>query len=193
MDFGDSMLQKMKDERDGKFLSDKQPESKILKKHDENKFLDESVDPLQSLLLKIPLHVSSKHKLNSKSDAAFKEMFEILKSMNSFEIDHFIKRETMFDVENCHRLLVFFSRIMKSGSTDFDFKAILLKVYLEAAAEKLINSSNDSQLGSEGTKRLLTGVKDLLGTCQRKYNSQFLEVTTILERLSNSSNVSNVL
>ena len=183
LDFGDSTLNKMKEQQEGKFASDKNIKSKIIKKRDANEFLDEEVDTLQSLLAQIPI----KRTITPEVSQIYQNIFDILKNKNSFEIDHFIKRETMFDAENCLRLLNFFHFILTSDQTHFDLKNLLFKIFIESSCEKFLNIKSNGEYEIKEIRKSLNEIRTVFKGCQDQYEDDFLELTTILEIVSNHS------
>lgn len=188
MNFGDSLLDQMKDEIEGKFIQKKNKESKIIKKRDDNEFLDESVDQLERLLHLIPeslmqLPLEQKTQLNE----TFSDLFEILKTISSFEIDHFIKKQTMFEPENCIRFLKFFSYLFTNNSDDFDFKSVLLITFLESAADQLIQLRKNSPMAKDRILALLGEIQTVLVECNNQNEDSFMEVMVVLERLANQT------
>jgi hypothetical protein len=188
MDFGDSLLQQMKDELEGKFIQSKNKESKILKKRNENEFLDESVNDLERLLSQIPTDLQLMKQGSSKQvqEICF-SLFNSFKSISSFEIDHFIKKETMFDETNCLRFLKMFSVLFSHSSNDFDFKCVLLKTFLESAAEKLISLRKEKSIFKNVLISLLKNIESVLNTCQEDNEQTFRESIVILQDIVNKS------
>lgn len=188
MNFGDSLLEQMKDELEGNFIQKNNKESKIIKKRDDNEFLDESVDDLEKLLNLIPKSLMQlPNSENSNLHKTFDSLFEILKSLSSFEIDHFIKKQTMFESENCIRFLKFFSYLFKNKKNDFDFKSILLKTFLESGADQLIQLRKNSPITKDRVLALLKEIHMVLIECHSENEDSFMEVMVVLERLANQT------
>lgn len=183
LDFGHSLLQQMKDELEGKFVQSKNKESKILKKREDNEFLDEAVDRLEQILQNIPSFLPEKGVPDAQTENLFHELFELLKSLSSFELDHFIKRQTAFDSDNCVRLLRVFHFCFSHSPADFDFKCALLKAFLEAAADQLLQLKGKSPL----TVSLLSSISKVLTNCLDHNEEVFLEVKVVLESISNQT------
>lgn len=186
MDFGDSMLQQMKDQVDGKFLQDRNKDSKIIKKRDDNEFLDESLGSLEKLLGQLPATLAaldSDHERRARSTS--ESLLALLKQSSSFEIDHFFKQHTMFDSDNCVRLVKLFSLILETPSDDFDLKCVLLKTFLEAAADQLIRLRTGSPVVTARVRAALARIKSVLDACQSQNEESFAEVASVLERIVN--------
>jgi hypothetical protein len=186
MDFGDSLLKQIKDELDGKFIQSKNKESKIIKKRDENEFLDESVNDLEKLLHQIPSHfLKLDETKQTQMERTCLSLFESLKTVSSFEIDHFFKKETMFDAENCIRFLKMFNTLFSTHSKDFDFKCVLLKTFLEGAADQLISQTKENPLSKRHLTPLLKNIEKVLLQCQQDNEQSFRESLVILQELVN--------
>lgn len=186
MDFGDSMLQKMKEQVEGKFLEEDNKGSKIIKKRSDNEFLDESLNDLERLLTEIsPELVPLEPEQAKRSRSACDSLFALLKRGSSFEIDHFFKQQSMFEPENCLRFVKLFSTILDSPSDDFDFKCVLLKTFLESAADQLMKIREQSPIAKTRTTKSLSKIKSVLDSCQAQNEQSFAEVASVLERIVN--------
>ena len=179
LDFGDSLLEQIKKDSENIFSENK--ESKILKKFDENKFLEENTEDVSKIFCKISLDIK---KINKE---LYSKLFDSFKKMNSFEIDHFIKKETMFEYTNSLKLINFFSFIFKENNEDFDFKLLIFKVFLQSAAEQLVLNLQDN-VGKKIYTTKLEEIKEYIEEEYERSFNEFIEVTTVLELLTNLRN-----
>ena len=187
LDFGDSLLQQMKDELEGKFVQDQNKSSKIIKKRADNEFLDESVDQMGKLLSQISTNGLEEIGTKETTSKIYKDLFELLKGQSSFEIDHFIKRETMMNPENAIRLLRMFAYLFENNRKDFDFKCVLLKSFLESSADPLLQIIKESPLEKMQLQKLFEKIKVTIKTCSSQNESSFTQVVVVLERIINAS------
>ena len=180
LDIADPTFKMDNDKANGGFFG-QDSKNQIIRKRDDNKFLDQDNETLESLLSKIPMADS---KLDASKTAGLiqtsKSLLEALKAQNSFAIDHFLRKEAMLNSENCSRLLVFFSVIFKQHLDDFDFKVTLAHIFLESGAHHLIAARTDSN-----SIRLLKSLQESTNENSYQIGREFFFIQSELQRVAN--------
>lgn len=182
LDAEDSTFGMNHDEARGKFFGQIK-KTQIIRKRDENEFLDQENESLESLLARIPTQPEAVTPQN-KLLPICEKLLESLKEKNSFAIDHFLRKEAMMSPENCMKLLTFFSLIFEHHQADFDFKVTLAQVFLESGVHHLIGEGGEGREGEKISERL--GVlRDCVGWKTQEIEREFFCIKSELQRVAN--------
>lgn len=127
LDF-ENPLNKVQQETEGELLEKNTIKitSKVIRKHETKKYLEELGTPLEKNLGEISLE----DKMNKSNRKVLKTAFNELKTSGASYIDYQIKRACFNSIENVVKLLMMFSVIMKSVH-EFDIKNAIFKSFLD--------------------------------------------------------------